>query len=325
MVLEQHFRRHVLRTAAEAVSHIVLHGLGKAVVGKPNVSLTIDDDVLRLQISVKNPLGVEMADGCQGLQEVELGVLFLHPPDLPQQVEQFPAVAVLHAEDEVILRLEAQIELGDEGMATAFLEDLPLILHDVLLLVLDDEVLTDHLHRHQSSVASRQVHLRESTRPQAFDDLEIVQKIASPVDPQLHSQQLQPFHAQLPHLPVRQGEQVLHIKALCLEIDVLFLQLPPDEVGQIGYLRLRGEGEGELEGARWPVEADVEGKQGTGVGLGELVDCEIVFGCADALAGLGVRRLVGLAGRGCRFDEANGRFFDGDAFHWAFKHRKNTG
>lgn len=60
------------------------------------------------------------------------------------------------------------------------------------------------------------------------------------------------------------------------------------------------------------------------VGFGELIYCKIVLGRADSLARLGVGRLVGLARGGCSFDEANRRFFDGDAFHWAFKHRKNT-
>lgn len=60
------------------------------------------------------------------------------------------------------------------------------------------------------------------------------------------------------------------------------------------------------------------------VGLGELIYCEIVLSRAEGLAGLGVGSLVGLTRRGCCFDEAYRRFFDGDAFHWAFKHRKNT-
>lgn len=60
------------------------------------------------------------------------------------------------------------------------------------------------------------------------------------------------------------------------------------------------------------------------VGLGELIYCEIVLSRAEGLAGLSVGGLVGLARRGCCFDETYWRFFDGDAFHWAFKHRKNT-
>lgn len=54
-----------------------------------------------------------------------------------------------------MLGLKTKVELGDEGVAAAFLEDLPLIFHDVLFLVLEDEVLIDHLHRHQSPIPSR--------------------------------------------------------------------------------------------------------------------------------------------------------------------------
>lgn len=47
-----------------------------------------------------------------------------------------------------MLGLKAEVELRDERMSATFLKDFPLIFHDVLFLVLKDEVLIDHLHRH---------------------------------------------------------------------------------------------------------------------------------------------------------------------------------
>lgn len=104
----------------------------------------------------------------------------------------------------------------------------------------------------------------------------------------------------------------------------MFLDLPPYEVHQFCYLGVCVVGEGEFDGPDWFVECDIKGKKVIEVWFGELIYCEIVLGCADALAGLGVRCFVGLARRDYGFYEADWGFFDGDPFHWAFKHRKNT-
>lgn len=116
-------------------------------------------------------LRVQMTDGCQGLKEVKLGICLLHPPHLPQQVEQLSTVTVLHTENQVIFCLKTEVKLGDERMPTAFLEYLPLIFYYILLLVLNYEVFIDDFHGHQTTVSSCEVHLGKTTSAQTFYDL----------------------------------------------------------------------------------------------------------------------------------------------------------
>jgi hypothetical protein len=55
----------------------------------------------------------------------------------------------------------------------AFLQDPSLALNDILLLILDNEVFVDDLHRHQHAEPSNKVHFGEPASPKAFDDFEI--------------------------------------------------------------------------------------------------------------------------------------------------------
>ena len=135
------------------------------------MSLAVNDDILWLEVAVEDVLGMQVTDGCQCLKEVKLGIGLLHPPYFPQQVEQLSAVTVLHTEHQVILGLKTKVELGDERVAIALLKYLPLIFYDILLLVLQDEVLTDDLHGHQAAVSSCEVHLRKTTSAQTLYNL----------------------------------------------------------------------------------------------------------------------------------------------------------
>jgi hypothetical protein len=72
-------------------------------------------------------------------------------------------MAVLHTEDEILLGFEAQVELSDKGVATAFLKDFSLILNNILLLILDYELLVDDFHGHQLSISSCEVDFGESS------------------------------------------------------------------------------------------------------------------------------------------------------------------
>ena len=60
------------------------------------MSLPVDDDVLGLEVAIKDALSVKVLQGRQGFQEVEAGLLLPHAPDSSEEVEEFSAVAVLH-------------------------------------------------------------------------------------------------------------------------------------------------------------------------------------------------------------------------------------
>jgi hypothetical protein len=72
-------------------------------------------------------------------------------------------VAILHAENEAVLSFKAHVELGDERMTIAFLQDCPFALNDVFLFVLNDKVFIDDFHSHEHAEAPDEVHSGKST------------------------------------------------------------------------------------------------------------------------------------------------------------------
>lgn len=142
-------------------------------------------------------------------------------------------MAVLHAEDQIILGLKTKVELSDERVAIALLKDLPLILHDVLLLILKDEVLAYDLHGHQATVSSGKVHLRKPTRTQTFYDLKTVQVITLPIYLYPAPQQFQFLEVEILHFPRGKSEEILNIEVLGLEIQEIFSHLPSDKIHEL--------------------------------------------------------------------------------------------
>jgi hypothetical protein len=70
------------------------------------VAVAVNDDVFGFEVAVEDLPGVEVGDGGEGFEEVEFGLCLLHTSYSPQQIEQFSAMAVLHAEYQVMLRFE---------------------------------------------------------------------------------------------------------------------------------------------------------------------------------------------------------------------------
>lgn len=72
-----HLRREILGRAAEGIGLFpaLLHDLGKAEVGEHDVAIIVEQDILRLQVSVDDVAGVEIAD-CEGdLRGIKFGFL----------------------------------------------------------------------------------------------------------------------------------------------------------------------------------------------------------------------------------------------------------
>lgn len=112
------------------------------------MSISIDYYVLRLQISIENPLGMKMRDRCKGFQEIKFGLLLFHPSNFSQKIEKLTSIAVFHAKYEIILSFKAGIEFSDERMPRTSLKDGPLALDYILFLILHDKLLTDSLQGH---------------------------------------------------------------------------------------------------------------------------------------------------------------------------------
>jgi hypothetical protein len=109
--------------------------LAQPEVGDPHVPLQVQQDVLRLYVSVEDVVRVELFDAQQDLQEVEFGCLLIKPFLLLYVGEQLASRAVLHHEDDVVPALEGVVQ-GHEERMPDFYHDVPLVDHDDLTFAL---------------------------------------------------------------------------------------------------------------------------------------------------------------------------------------------
>jgi hypothetical protein len=81
-LLSNDFRRQVLRRAAECVRRVGVQDplLAQAEIGEDDVTLGVEEDVLRLQVPVDDGSGVEIAERRGNLGGVELGAVLGEPP-----------------------------------------------------------------------------------------------------------------------------------------------------------------------------------------------------------------------------------------------------
>lgn len=119
---------------------------------------------------------MQKRNGGEGFQKIKLSLLLFHSSDFPQQIEELTSITVLHAENEVVFSLKTAVELSDKGVIGTSLENRPLVIHDILLLVLNDELFIDDFQCHNFSVASRQIHLRETSSSHTFNYIETAQR-----------------------------------------------------------------------------------------------------------------------------------------------------
>ena len=92
----------------------------------------IQQEVLRLQVPVDDPPGVQVVEGLHDAGGVEPGGAVVKVAPVAQDGPQLPAQAGLHQHVEVLAVLERLVQLDDE-LAVGLLHDL-LLRHDVLLL-----------------------------------------------------------------------------------------------------------------------------------------------------------------------------------------------
>ena len=78
--LQDHFWRHVLSTAAKTVSHFsgIKASLGKAKICNFDMSIMIDKQILRFEVSVDDVLLVDVHESVQNFNEVESSMFFAH-------------------------------------------------------------------------------------------------------------------------------------------------------------------------------------------------------------------------------------------------------
>ncbi len=127
-------------------------------------------------------------------------------------------MAVLHAEYQIVLSLEAEQKLSDEGVAAAQLQNLSLVLHYIFLLVLQNEGFADDLHRHQFSKASCQVHFGEAASSEAFHDFQCAQISIIFLYPYAAGQKFYSFGTDFSHFALVEREEMFDTQIFAAEI-----------------------------------------------------------------------------------------------------------
>ena len=93
---------------------MVNHVFAQSEVDQSAVSVQIQDDVFRLEISVDDVDAVKVLDGEQDLRQVEAGHALLHSVRLLEKVEEVSAGVILGDEEDLLLRLERADEFDLE-------------------------------------------------------------------------------------------------------------------------------------------------------------------------------------------------------------------
>lgn len=90
VLLGQHFRSHVLGTAAVGGGELIgpESGLAESEVSYLEVSVQVDHDVFGFDISVYDVLAVQVLNAQQDLDEAVASLVLTHLAHLPQVVEQ---------------------------------------------------------------------------------------------------------------------------------------------------------------------------------------------------------------------------------------------
>lgn len=104
-----------------------------------DVSLAIEEDVIELDVSVKNPLAMNVAQAFNDLSEDDLGADLVQLLSLSDVVEQVATGAELHAEQHVALGLEGLVQLDDALVSQS--EEDAYFVHDFGFLLLVGHVL----------------------------------------------------------------------------------------------------------------------------------------------------------------------------------------
>ena len=109
--------RQVLGCAAEGLGCLVgLQEFGQAEVCQFYVAAGVHQDILGLEVSVDDIVGMEVAQGNQNLGRNELDGALLEPALVAEVVEEVAALDVLQKEVNPVLILEDVVHREDEGV-----------------------------------------------------------------------------------------------------------------------------------------------------------------------------------------------------------------
>lgn len=173
--LHDHLWRHILGTSTERSGPILVRlnvWLGESKISNSDVSLQVQENVLRFEVSVNDSLLMNLFQPEKGLDYVEFCNFFPHFSELFNKVEQLPSRTVLQDEYQTLLRFKTEFHLYNEWMLQLF-HNLHFVYDYPLFFVLDDELLIDDFHRIEFSILkeSYEIDLGEPSRANALNYL----------------------------------------------------------------------------------------------------------------------------------------------------------
>lgn len=112
-----HLRRHILDCAAKAVRLAIQRMLRQAEVGQRNVTVLVQQNVLRLQIAIDDPQPMQMVQRQRQLSQIELDILLGEHHLLAQAREQITAAQKVQYQIQLAGRLKCIVQLHDERVA----------------------------------------------------------------------------------------------------------------------------------------------------------------------------------------------------------------
>ena len=133
-------------------------------------------NVLWLDVPVDHFILMQIGKAKEDLYNIEPRYFLADSFILFDESKELSSRTVLDYKDEKFMSFKCELHIDEEGMIDT-LHDVTLIHDEVLLLVLDDHLLIDHLHRVEVAVLFEpaQKYLRKTTRTYQLYDFETVQ------------------------------------------------------------------------------------------------------------------------------------------------------
>lgn len=158
--IQHYLRRTVPRCSTIGISPIcvyVLYHFSKAKINDFDMSLLVDEDVLRFQISVNHTHQVQALDSKDDLGDIKSGIVLTHEHLLLEEAEELATWQVLDDEIEIQFILEGLEHVAAKVVLAKLLEDIPFV-HYVLDLFLATNILFSQLLDSVKSIAFGVVH-----------------------------------------------------------------------------------------------------------------------------------------------------------------------
>lgn len=145
----------------------------KAKIGQLYVSVSIYEDVIRLDVPVDEAHLVDALHSAGELCDVKLSQLFSEDAEPDEKAHHVPSRDVLHDEVQVVLVLERVVETHDP-LIVGLSQDIPFSLHVGHLVPQQHILLTKSFHGVQRSCVlfSCQTHLTKSADAEGLDSFE---------------------------------------------------------------------------------------------------------------------------------------------------------